>query len=199
VAGDLDGWAAAGFTVRGDRIGLGAVEVRGVLAPSEEGIVAWSLTGVGDGAVDGLLTVAREEADPSAPPAHPNRTVAIDHLVVSSPDLDRTTQALATFGIDLRRTRDAGRMEQRFFRLGEVVLELVGRPGATGPGPAAFWGLALTVDDLEATADLLGEHLGPVTEAVQPGRRIATLRHEAVGVSVPVAFLSPPPPRPSRP
>ena len=74
-----------------------------------------------------------------------------------------------------------------------------GRPGDTGPGPASFWGLALTVADIDAAAALLGEHLGPVTDAVQPGRRIATLRHEAVGIPVPVAFLSPAPRRPSPP
>jgi hypothetical protein len=87
-------------------------------------------------------------------------------------------------------------MEQRFFRLGEVILELVGTPGAHGEGPATFWGLALTVDDLDAAATHLGERLGPVTDAVQRGRRIATLRHEAVGLHVPIAFLTAAPPRP---
>ena len=132
------------------------------------------------------------------PDRHPNGTVAIDHLVVASPDLDRTTEALGAFGVELRRRRDAGRMEQRFFRLGPVILELIGQPGEHGPGPASFWGLALTVDDIEVTAALLGDHLGPVSDAVQPGRRIATLRHEALDVPVPIAFLTPNPP-PSAP
>jgi hypothetical protein len=198
VSGALDPWVDAGFTVTGDHLVLGSVRVRPTDAGDATGIIAWSLSGVDDGSLDGLLTVSGDPAD-GRPVEHGNRVVAIDHLVVTSPDLDRTTEALGAFGIELRRARDAGRMEQRFFRLGPVILELVGRPGDRGPGPAAFWGLALTVDDIEATAALLGDRLGPVAEAVQPGRRIATLRHDAVGIPVPIAFLTPPPPRPSPP
>ncbi len=199
VSGDLAAWSAAGFAVDDDGLQLGSVRIRTADTPGVDGIVAWSLTGVDDGVIDGLLTLHPGRPPAPAPAAHPNTTTAIDHLVVASPDLDRTTEALAAVGIDLRRVRDAGRVEQRFFRIGEVILELIGRPGGAEPGPAAFWGLALTVADIDAAAALLGDRLGPVTDAVQPGRRIATLRHEAVGVPVPVAFLSPPPPRPSPP
>lgn len=199
VSGDLSAWKNAGFTVGGDGLRLGSVHLRTTETPGTAGIVAWSLAGIADGGVDGLLTLDAEGATGPDPGEHPNTTTAIDHLVVASPDLDRTTEALGVVGIELRRVRDAGRMEQRFFRIGEVILELIGRPGATGPGPASFWGIAVTVADIDAAAALLGERLGPVTDAVQPGRRIATLRHEAVGVPVPVAFLSPPLPRPSPP
>ena len=201
VSGDLHAWYTAGFAVDDNGgLQLGSVRIRTAETPGATGIVAWSLTGIEDGVVDGLLTLqATDTPTRATAPAHPNTTTAIDHLVVASPDLDRTTEALLAIGVDLRRVRDAGRMEQRFFRIGEVVLELIGRPGDTGPGPAAFWGLALTVADIDAAAALLGEHLGPVADAVQPGRRIATLRHEAVGVPLPVAFLSPAPRRPSPP
>jgi hypothetical protein len=195
VSGTFDGWADAGFAGEDDLVTLGSVRIR-TAAGAGTGILAWSLSGVDDGAIDGLLTVAGAPAN--HPVRHPNGTVAIDHLVVASPDLDRTTEALGAFGVELRRRRDAGRMEQRFFRLGPVILELIGQPGEHGPGPATFWGLALTVDDIDSTAALLGDHLGPVTDAVQPGRRIATLRHEALGIPVPIAFLTPNPP-PSAP
>jgi len=197
VSGTLDHWADAGFAVEDDHLTLGSVRVGTATAGALTGILAWSLSGVDDGTIDGLLTVAAEPADEAA--CHPNRTVAIDHVVVASPDLDRTTEALGAFGVELRRIRDAGRIEQRFFRLGPVILELIGQPGDHGVGPATFWGLALTVDDIEATAALLGDDLGPVTDAVQPGRRIATLRHEALGIPVPIAFLSPAPARSAPP
>lgn len=195
VSGTLVSWSDAGFAVEDDHVTLGPVRIRTAVGAGT-GILAWSLSGIDDGAIDGLLTVAGEPANESA--RHPNRTVAVDHLVVTSPDLDRTTEALAAIGVELRRRRDAGRMEQRFFRLGPVILELIGQPGEHGPGPAAFWGLALTVDDIDVTTALLGDHLGPVTDAVQPGRRIATLRHETVGIPVPIAFLTANPP-PSAP
>ena len=35
------------------------------------------------------------------------------------------------------------------------------------------------------------EHLGKVKDAVQPGRRITTLRHKELDMSVATAFMSP--------
>jgi hypothetical protein len=137
-------------------------------------------------------------ADRVPAPHHANGVNGLDHLVVATPDLDRTVAALTGAGLDLRRTRDAGpgsgpdgaRRMQAFFRLGGTILEVVGIEGAHGGGQATFWGLAFTVDDLDATATFLGDRLGPARDAVQPGRRIATLRRDA-GSSVAMAFMSP--------
>jgi hypothetical protein len=74
--------------------------------------------------------------------------------------------------------------------MGEVILELIGGEEPTGDGPAAFFGLAYTVRDIDVTQRLLGEHLPNVKDAVQPGRRIATLRHKELGLSVATAFMS---------
>ncbi len=84
-------------------------------------------------------------------------------------------------------------MRQVFFRLGEVILEVIGAPDTHGEGDAGFFGLAHTVADLDAVAKLLGPAPGNVKDAVQPGRRIATLRHRDVGMSVATAFMSPEP------
>ena len=83
---------------------------------------------------------------------------------------------------------------QTFFRMGEVILELIGpdtsRWRAPAERPAGFFGLAYTVRDLDATAALLADHIGNVKDAVQPGRRITTLRHKDFGMSVATAFMS---------
>jgi hypothetical protein len=50
--------------------------------------------------------------------------------------------------------------------------------------------VTLVSDDLDATAAVLGERLGAVRDAVQPGRRIATVRREA-GLGTPLAFMTP--------
>ena len=119
-----------------------------------------------------------------------------------TPDLERTLNALHGAGFELRRIREATERErairQAFFRMGEVILEVVG-PAEPEPtdAPAAFWGLVVVVDDLDALAERLGDRLGSVRDAVQPGRRIATLRTDA-GVSVPVAFMTVAPPKPPR-
>jgi hypothetical protein len=71
-----------------------------------------------------------------------------------------------------------------------VILEVVGPPQPTEDGPARFFGLAWTVADLDATAAYLGDRLHPAKEAVQKGRRIATLDRTA-GSTVAHAFMSP--------
>ena len=57
-------------------------------------------------------------------------------------------------------------------------------------GPARFWGLVVTVADLDALAERLGPVLGSARPAVQPGRRIATARR-AAGLGTRVAFMTP--------
>jgi hypothetical protein len=81
-----------------------------------------------------------------------------------------------------------GDTRQAFFVLETALLELAGPvPDVDG---LRFWGLTVVVADLDALAARLGARLGPVRDAVQPGRRIATLRAGA-GSSVPLAFMTP--------
>jgi catechol 2,3-dioxygenase-like lactoylglutathione lyase family enzyme len=129
--------------------------------------------------------------------------VAIDHVVAMTPTLDRSVAVLQAAGLDLRRVREqptpAGAPRQAFFRLGAEILELVQEPEqvlAAREGGAALgarlWGLAFVAPDLERTVAALGEHVSEAREAVQPGRRIATVRRSA-GLAVPVALMSPAP------
>lgn len=195
VADAPTAWADAGFAVVGDHLDVAGVRLTLTGDSEGRGVVAWSLSDVADDAIDGLATVHAPGGVPvGRPPGHPNGTIAIDHLVVASPAPARTAAALAGHGIEPRRTRDtevAGNpLRQVFFRLGEPILELIGPPDGEGDGPASFWGLAFTVDDLDAAKDLLGDGLSDPKHAVQPGRCIATLRHRDVGIGVPVAFMS---------
>ena len=195
-----EAWEAAGFSVDDDgTCRIGAVRVRLVGRDGGKRILGWSLRGapparLADGTLDGLPTTD-SGAPPPAPAVHPNGATHIDHVVLLSPDLARTTAALVAIGVEPRGERDADTygtaMRQVFFRLGEVILELVGQPQAAGEGEPGFFGLAITVDDLDSTAALLGEHLGAIKDAVQEGRRIATLRHRDLGMSVATAFMSP--------
>jgi hypothetical protein len=166
--------------------------VRIVIEGGDQGLCAWALDGVETGGgIDGLATHRATDEPHAEAAAHANGVIAIDHVVVTSPDPARTVNALRAAGLEPRRTREHGSMHQTFFRLGRVILELVGPPQPSGSGPARFWGIAFTVADLDATAALLGVDLGEVKAAVQPGRRIASLRKDA-GLTVPVAFMSAP-------
>ncbi|HVF32508.1 MAG TPA: hypothetical protein VM933_05685 [Acidimicrobiales bacterium] len=196
LVGDPPGvWADLGFVVDDGAVHVSGV--RHVLGGDKKGIRDWSLRGLADdvpgidGAVFGLPV---DEARPT--PEHPNGVIALDHLVVFSPDLGRTIAALEAAGLDLRRTRESGTygapMQQAFFKLGEVILELVGPKEPSGDGPIRFYGLAWTVRDLDETAAFLGDRLKPAKDAVQPGRRIATLASSG-GSTVPHAFMTPEP------
>lgn len=93
-----------------------------------------------------------------------------------------------------RRERDGelgGRsIRQIFFRFGEVIIEVVGSPETTSEGPSALWGITYVVADIDATATFFGDYTAPVKDAVQPGRRITTLRHRDLGMSARTAFIS---------
>lgn len=206
VADDPSAWRAAGFTVGDDdRCTIGTVQVHLAGPDAGKRIVGWRLRGAdGIADLDGLPVLpGPAPAGTAATAVHPNGVVSIDHVVVLSPDLERTTAAFASIGLDARRVRDVDAEQygfparQVFFRMGDVVIEVIGpaepAADASADRPAAFYGLAYTVADIDATAAQLGEHLGRVKDAVQPGRRIATLRHKEVGVSVATAFMSPGP------
>lgn len=117
--------------------------------------------------------------------------VGVDHVVVNTPDLQRTSNALASAtGAPLKRVRDASNgVQQGFHRLGGVIVEIVSTP-STIIGPAMFWGLVFVVDDLENVFNHVGpDVLSPPKPAVQPGRNIATFR-SAAQLGVPCALMT---------
>ncbi len=192
-------WRELGLDVRDGVCLLGRVRLRLLGDAAGRGITGWSLRGISSTDLDGLPTRRSDSALGEPAGEHPNGVIAIDHVVVFSPDLDRTMAALQAAGLDLRRVREeptpAGAPRQAFFRLGEVILEVVQAPADAverlgGPDrPPRLWGLALLTGDLEGTVTRLGEHVSEARAAVQEGRRIATLRRSA-GVAVPLALMS---------
>ncbi len=136
VADPADAWRRAGFSVDSDAVcRVGGVRIRLVGRGRGTGIVGWSLRGLpakrSTGDLDGIPTTTSSAA-PAAPATHPNGVTTIDHVVLMSPDLNRTVESLVGIGVHPRRERDAelgGRpIRQIFFRLGEVIVEVVGSP-----------------------------------------------------------------------
>jgi hypothetical protein len=184
VADPPEPWTRAGFSVDSDTVcRIGGVRIRLAGPARGTGIVGWSLRGLPHGA-------------PPEPAEHPNGVTEIDHIVLLSPDLGRTVKALSAVGVEPRRERDgelAGRaIRQVFFRFGEVIIEVVGSPETASDGPSTLWGITYTVADIDATAAFFADRTTPVKDAVQPGRRITTLRHHPLGMSVRTAMISAP-------
>jgi hypothetical protein len=204
VGDDPAAWRALGLPVDGDRLTVGGVTVRLVGTAGGRGILGWELDPSPGGEVDGLPaavatgdgpTTERARAPEDGPTGRGYAVAAVDHLVVATPDVDRTTSALEAIGLTVRRTVDGARgdggVRYRFLLLGTCLLELIGPVEADGEGPARFAGLAFTAPDLE----VFDTASGPPRDAVQAGRRIVTLRTRDHDVSVPVAVMTP---RPSR-
>ena len=202
IADEPAGWADAGFTVADDVVQVGTVRLR--LAGrqgdrGDRGITGWTLSGVevADDQIDGLPTRSRSDMVSSAPPPHPNGVIGLDHVVVLTPDLDRTIAAFEAVGLDLRRIRDTGSadapMQQAFFRCGPVIIEVVGPTEGSGESaaaaPATWYGLAMDAVDLDETAALLGDGVGRIKQAVQQGRRITTFRHRSFDISTTLAAM----------
>jgi hypothetical protein len=192
-------WGALGFQVSPTgAVALGGVKLR--LGAAGDGITGWTLRGIeATDAIDGLPTrVVDTPPTPlidqsvnhhaAAAVSHPNGAIALDHVVILTPDFDRTAAALAEHRMPLRRESERNGARQGFRRLGPAIMEIV----QASDGDTRFWGLVAIVSDLDALAERLGDDLGKPGPAVQPGRRIATLRRSA-GLALAVAFMDPEP------
>ena len=193
VAAEPDAWRAVGFEVGGDGTCLlGDIGVR--LIGGSGGMTAWVLADGPDPVVndiDGLATLHAVIAHSGAAPTHPNGVSSIDHVVVYTPDLERTCAAIeAATAAPLKRIREAGSIRQGFHRLGSLIVEVVTHPGVTNER-AEFWGLALNANDLDALYLRCGDAaMSAPRDAVQAGRRIASFR-EGAGLGLPVAVMTP--------
>lgn len=169
-------WRALGFQIGDD----GAFVVGGMtltVQPDVEarGITEWTLSN--DAA-----------APPPAPPAeHPNGVIAVDHIVIVTPDFDASADALAALGLELRRVTELRGRRHGFRRAGPAIVELVHAPQIA---EQRFWGLTLVARDLDALHRRLAPHLSLPHDAVQPGRRIAPLEKSA-GLATRLAFITP--------
>ncbi|MFM7525763.1 MAG: hypothetical protein ACKO48_04510 [Actinomycetota bacterium] len=157
--------------------------------------------------VDDAPIVTRETARGATPsPKLQQRgftldVTGVDHVVVAADDVRATCAEIALrSGATLKRVKEGERGVQGFHRFGSVILEVVERrlvdPSSRQANHdhhashATYWGFVVTVADLDAAIAHLGpDVIGAAKPAVQPGRRIATVRSGA-GLGVPLALMS---------
>jgi hypothetical protein len=186
IADEPGAWERLGFAPDADgTLALGELTVRLAGHAAGSGLVALRVEGLRAERPDGLPVVAAAAGAPRAAVAQqPNGATAIDHAVVFTDDRDRTAAALAAAGGDVRRRGGPPDLPapMAFVRFGALIVEV-----AQAGGPARFWGLTIVVPDLDALA---GPLVGSARPAVQPGRRIATVKREA-GLALALALITP--------
>ena len=133
-------------------------------------------------------------APSNAAPQFVLHIVGVDHVVVLADDVRATCNEIAAqSGAPLKRVKEGDRGVQGFHRWGSVILEVVERrlvAPSDSATTAAYWGLVVVVDQINEVATHLGpDVIGAPKPAVQPGRRIATVRSGA-GLGVPLALMS---------
>jgi hypothetical protein len=205
IGGSTDPWASIGIHFSSDgRINAGNtwLSCNTQLPP---GLHSWvlcdapqSVSSIAKSNIDGLATsyvdnvpILNTGKTNEANHSFQLAIVGVDHVVVNTSDLQRTSDALASAtGAPLKRVRDAGGgATQGFHRLGGVIIEIASTP-QTLAEPTSFWGLVFTVDELEAVFNYLGpDVLSPPKPAVQPGRSVATFR-SAAQLGVPCALMN---------
>lgn len=197
MSGDPASWRSLGFIVADDgNIALPGTTLRIAADGAPTGITGWALSGIPTEPgveldVDGLATSVVEPVAPLFAD-HPIGATGLDHVVVMTASLERTSMAIAeATGCELKRIREVGTMRQGFHRIGPggLIVELVERPDIPD-GPAALWGLVVNVADLDAACERVGTgRVSAPKDAVQPGRRIATIERD-VGLGLRVALMT---------
>lgn len=196
IGGSRANWAQVGINFSQDgvfAIGELVLRIDESLSP---GLHSWALSNVNSisSSIDGIPTtevMVNTRSGEIESREFVLQPLGVDHVVVNTPDLERTSRALhEATGAELKRIRDAGNgMRQGFHRLGDVIVEIVSAPSIPA-GSATLWGFVLNVADVNEVAAYLGpDVLSPPKPAVQKNRLIATFRG-AVGLGVPVALMS---------
>lgn len=187
-------WESIGLRFDGLLCSLGDVQLR--IEGDAPGLTGWVIEADRDGVVeiDGIVThlVASASSPPVDRRIGDQTMTGLDHVVVTTDDLDRTCAAFTdALGWQVRRERDAGRgVRQRFFKLSNTIVEVVSGPHVVHAG-ASLWGMVVSIDDMAKWAEQLGPDVTSAPKpATQRGRFISTVRSQ-VGLGVPFAAMTP--------
>ncbi len=162
----------------------------------DPGLTGWTIEAGRDAqlSIDGIPTTVVSSA-PTLPQTSligKQKAVGLDHVVVNTDDINRTSTAIEQeLGLEVRRERQLGNgAVQRFHKMDNTIIEVVTGPHVTHEG-SQLWGMVVSVDDLFELFDEVGENItSPPKKATQPGRFISTVRG-SVGLGIPFALMTP--------
>ena len=154
--------------------------------------MSWKRTRAATEATRGVrlffLELAKER--PLSVRTAPASITAMDHVVISTVDPERAAALYgARLGLDMALDRshpDWGRL--MFFRCGDLIVEVVHRPGKDAAADKAhdkLWGLSWRVADIDATRARLasaGIDMSDARTGRKPGTRVLTVRNGTCGI-----------------
>jgi catechol 2,3-dioxygenase-like lactoylglutathione lyase family enzyme len=155
-------------------------------------ILSWKRTRAATEATRGvrLFFLERAKERPLSVRTTTASITAMDHVVIATADPERAAALYgARLGLDMALDRshpDWGRL--MFFRCGDLVVEVVQRPGKDAAADTAhdkLWGLSWRVADIEATRARLtaaGVDVSDVRNGRKPGTRVLTVRNGTCGI-----------------
>jgi catechol 2,3-dioxygenase-like lactoylglutathione lyase family enzyme len=154
--------------------------------------LSWKRTRAATDATRGVrlffLELAKER--PLSVRTAPASIAALDHVVISTADPERAAALYgARLGLDMALDRshpDWGRL--MFFRCGDLIVEVVHRPGKDAAADNAhdkLWGLSWRVADIDATRARLvaaGVDVSEVRTGRKPGTRVLSVQDGTCGI-----------------
>ena len=128
-------------------------------------------------------------------PPPSDKDICLDHLVINTPNPDRATAHYgARLGIRfaLDRTNEDWGARFLFFKLGDIVLEVIHRTGQEQDplAPDEIWGLTWKVEDLVAHHERLSEQgvtISEIRTGRKPGTKVFTVKSHSE--DIPTLFL----------
>jgi catechol 2,3-dioxygenase-like lactoylglutathione lyase family enzyme len=158
--------------------------------PASGTTLSWKRTRASTDATRGVrlffLELAAER--PRSPATAEAPITALDHVVISTGDPERAAALYgARLGLDMALDRshpDWGRL--MFFRCGDLIVEIVHRPGAAvDPAHDKLYGMSWRVDNADASRARLaaaGIGVSDVRTGRKPGTRVLTVRSGTCGI-----------------
>ena len=155
-------------------------------------ILSWKRTRAATEATRGvrLFFLERAKERPLSVRTTTASITAMDHVVIATADPERAAALYgARLGLDMALDRahpDWGRL--MFFRCGDLIVEVVQRPGKDAAADTAhdkLWGLSWRVADIDATRARLvsaGVDVSDVRTGRKPGTRVLTVRDGTCGI-----------------
>ncbi len=155
----------------------------------------WQMFRCDDAACAGIKTfILQHKSKPLTP--NMKNGLRLDHLVINTSNPDRSIAHYgARLGIRfaLDRTIDKFGVRFLFFKLGDLVLEIIHKPDSehVSSGGDHIWGLTWKVEDLERAHERLrnaGVTVSDIRIGRKPGTKVFTVKSHSAGI--PTLFLA---------